>query len=559
MSSVRVCVFNRTRAIVCAAVLGVASHATADPISVVELTVQDVQQGLAAGDFTVLELTEAHFDRIDTFEPFYNAFISFNPTARTEAAALDAEYAVSGPRSPLHGVPVVLKEANDLAGVPSTAGFAGFSSAAGGVDLIPENDGAVVKRLRDAGAVIIGKTNVPPFSLAFNANESWDGPTFNAYNRELIPGGSSSGSSTAVAASFAVLATGSETAGSIQAPAAAQSLVGIKPTFGLVPNTGATPIYASTRDTTGPLARTVYDAAIALDIMAGFTPADPKTLVAIGNIPEGGYTAGLSETALQGARLGLYGPGFDTVPLDAPTQALYQAAIEAIQGEGAVTVADPFAGTDFNTLTPPGQAGNLVGSESIVFDFQQYLKNLGPSAAANTLDALKDVTGVDLFAFPPDGPIGFLATSPEAQASLADPDSPPDLSNFIAAREELLDAFNEVLEDNDLDGLVFPFAANSLPGLFSDDPINAITVAEINIMGVPAVTVPAGYYDNGSPFSLLCIGEMFSEPDLLAYAYDFEQATMARRAPNLVPSPTAVGGGLVLVLGLAARRRRRTS
>ena len=185
-----------------------------------------------------------------------------SPLHRTRAGhgrSVDAELATSGSRGPLHGVPIVIKEAIDVAGLPSTMGYAPFSSQAGGVDLIPVVDAPVVTRLREAGAIILGKTNIPAFSADDSrADSSWAGPTFNAYDRNLVPGASSSGTATAVSASLAVLGMAEETGGSIENPAGATESVVIKPTFGLVPNTGVAPLAGGTRDVLGPHAKTVY-------------------------------------------------------------------------------------------------------------------------------------------------------------------------------------------------------------------------------------------------------------------------------------------------------------
>lgn len=291
------------------------AHAQVD---VVELTAKEIAEGYARGAFTAVEVTQAFLDRIEKFEPNYNAFISFAPDALATAAALDEELMMSGPRSPLHGVPIVIKEAMDVVGLPSTGAFHAFSSQADGIDLIPAQDATVVARLRDAGAIILGKTNIPRFSFTDlkGTSDSWAGPTFNVYDRALAPGASSAGTATAVSGSFAVLGMAEESAGSIQNPASAQNLVGIKPTFGLVPNTGVMPLGGSTRDVLGPHAKTVYDAAITLNAIAGHSEEDPKTVAALNQIPDGGYTSQLSTSALQGRRIGLFGSGWRNVELD---------------------------------------------------------------------------------------------------------------------------------------------------------------------------------------------------------------------------------------------------
>ena len=540
---------------------GIALAATFAPesLDVVELTIQDIQSGLETGTFTSAKLVESFLARIDTYEPTYNAFTSFNPNALEVATQLDREYEVSGPRSPLHGVPIVIKDAVDIAGFPTTAGYSGFSSSADGVDLIPEVDAPIVSELEAAGAIILGKTNLPAFAAdGTRANSSYDGPTFNAYDLTIAPGASSSGSATAVAASFAVMGIAEETGGSIQNPAGAQSLVGIKPTFGLVPNTGVVPLAGSTRDVLGPLTKNVYDTAATLDVLAGPDPADPKTDVAEGQIPPGGYLSALDDTALAGKRIGLFGSGFKDVELTPETQTLYEQAIQVLVAQGATVVEDPFASSGFASLSPDGFDSR--GLETLPYDLNQYLQHLGPSAAINSLAEVEAVLGVDLFA--PGQPLNFITSLPNTEEYIANPDLLP-IEDFLAVRESFLDVFLEVLESNNLDGLAFPQMYAPVPDLFSDESYSATTVSEINILGTPGVTVPAGYYEDGSPFSLIFLGEQFSEADLLGFAYDYEQATRLREAPDLVEPPAAVpepsaliGLALLSGLGLANRRGR---
>ena len=229
-----------------------AVYLEAQEIDLVELTTDDVQAGYAAGNFTAVELTQAFLDRIERYEPYYNAFISMNPDALITAAELDVEYASDGPRGPLHGVPVVIKDNIDYGGLVTTAGWEGFSQETGGVDMIPDDDASVVTRLREAGAIILGKTNLPDFAAhGTRTNSTVAGRTLNPYNVSKVPGGSSGGTATAVNASFAVLGLGTETGGSIQNPASAQALVGVKPTYGLVPIEGVVPINSTYVDVVG--------------------------------------------------------------------------------------------------------------------------------------------------------------------------------------------------------------------------------------------------------------------------------------------------------------------
>ncbi|HWJ76114.1 MAG TPA: amidase [Kaistia sp.] len=506
-------------------------------IDVAELTIGEIQQGFADGRYTSEALTRAHLARIDRFEPYYNAFTFMNPSALDDARAIDARRAAGEVLGPLAGVPVVVKEAMDFAGLPSTGGWAPLASAAGGIDLIPERDAPVVARLRASGAVILGKTNIPAFSHdGARANTSWDGPTFNAVDRAIAPGASSSGTATAVSGSFAVVGLAEETGGSIQNPAAAQSLVSVKPSFALVPNAGVTPLAGSTRDVVGPHARTVTDAALLLDILAGYTVEDPKTVASIGNIPSGGYTSRLGADALKGKRIGLYGPGWRRQPLSEEAAALYAAACAELATRSAILVDDPFATSGFADLAVWKSGGfDERGLETLAYDMALYLRRLGPSAAAHSLAELTALTGEDPFA--PGGILAMHAAMPVLAASLADPDTPPDAGPFLAIREAYLKIFNAVMSSHELDALAFPQSTATLPGIFDEAPYPATTVSEINIAGLPGVTVPAGRFSNGAPFSLIFVGRMWSEADLLAYAYDYEQATRHRIVPTLVETP----------------------
>lgn len=535
--------------------VAIPSTARAAIVDVEELNVEDVQAGLRTGRFTSADLVESFLARINTYESTYNAFTSFNPEALETAKALDEEYKLRGPRSPLHGVPIVIKDAIDIAGVPTTNGFAGFSSAAGGVDLIPEVDAPLVARLKAAGAVILGKTNLPAFAAdGTRANTSFAGPTYNAYDLTLAPGASSSGTATAVSASFAVLGMAEETGGSIQNPAAAQGLVSIKPTFALVPNTGVAPLAGSTRDVLGPHTKTVHDAAVTLDILAGPDSGDPKTIAAAGKLPMGGYTSLLNDKALEGKRIGLFGTGFKKVELTPETQKLYDRAITVLKQQGATVITDPFAGSGFAELSPTDTFDSR-GLETLPYDFNQYLQRLGPSAAINSLAEVEEVLGVDVFA---EGqPLNFLRSLPNFDEYLANPEQLP-IADFLQVRAQFLQVFLAVMDKHKLDGLVFPQMYAPVPDLEGTEEYSSTTVSEINILGTPGVTVPAGYYKDGSPFSLIFLGRPFSEAELLGLAYDYEQATMLRQPPLLVQQPVAVGGIVVLAgVGLLTMRRVR--
>ena len=536
----------------------------ASAVDVVELTVERIRSDYARGAYTAVELTRAHLDRIATYEDTYNAFVSMNPDALRIAEELDEEYARSGPRGPLHGVPVVIKDNFDYEGLVTTAGYAGFSAATGGVDMVPGDHAAAAERLIEAGAIILGKTNMPDFAgHGTRTRSSVAGETLNPYALDRAPGGSSGGTATAVNASFAVLGLGTETGGSIQNPAAAQALVGVKPTYGLVPLEGVYPIDATYKDVAGPLARTVTDAAIALDVIAGPTDEDLATWSAFGHVPEDGYAAALDSTALRGKRFGLVGSGWRSsfLPLDPKTEERYRQAIRVLEAQGAEVVEDPFEGSGFRELY-----GDRPGVPSQgPHDVHVYFQGLGPDAAFHSREEWEALTGrrfgsdVREAPEPQDTAAADTAAAQEGRGGRgagrgrggrprvpARPSATEEGDAFQAWRKEIRGLFRGVLEEHDLDGLFFPQGGAPIRPLVEDperpgyNPNNHPELPSnvINDIGLPTVTVPFSFYEDGTPFVLALIGDTWTEAGLLSWAFAVEQASGARRAPTL-----AVAGG----------------
>jgi Asp-tRNA(Asn)/Glu-tRNA(Gln) amidotransferase A subunit family amidase len=559
----------------------------ASPVNVVELTAAQIESDLSGGLYSTHDLVQAYLDRINTYNPNYNAFTYLNPAdALAQADAIDAQIHANGVTKPLQGVPIVIKDSMNVAGVRTTSGFFGFAheysdgtTGQVGVDMIAKADAPIVARLRAAGAVILGKTNLPSFARSgANANTSFFGPTYNAVVHNRAPGGSSSGTATATSASFATMGTAEETGGSIQNPSGAQALVGIKTTFGLVPTSGGVPLSGSTRDVFGTNTKTVRDAANMLSVIAGYDPSDPNTIsstVASGHIPAAGYAASLSTTALQGKRFGLYssaptGPtgAFKNTTLSADAQALYTSAQHVLTAQGATLVPDVFTGTNFSTL-----AGTFSqwGSTNLPYEINQWMKDtLDPTKSPTSVAAFKAAThGIDLYQ--PNGPLigSFTPTTsnPDAPLALQANTLNPDVSDtasvqkFMDGRAVMLAAFRKVMTDNNLDGLFFP-QQSAEPGLMPEAGGNgsysAVSVSEINLLGTPQVNLPGGYYSDGTPFSVAFLGDQWSEASLLGYAYDFEDATHYRTAPVLaVPEPGTCSMLCVGVTLLVVRRRRR--
>ncbi len=521
------------------AFLSYPAAAAAQSIDVVELTVEEIQSAYAAGEYSAVELTRAFLDRIEQYEDYYNAFISMNPDALRRAAELDEQYASSGPVGPLHGVPVVVKDNIDQAGLVTTAGFDGFSSATGGVDMIPDDNAAVVDRLQTAGAIILGKTNLPDFAGHGTRTESTvAGMTLNPYNVDKVPGGSSGGTATAVNASFAVLGLGTETGGSLQNPASAQGLVAVKVTYGLAPIEGIVPLSGTYVDVVGPLARTVRDAARVLDVIVGPTPEDPATYSAVNNIPEGGYLPWLDSATLAGKRFGLVGPRWRNqwLPLDPLTEAEYRDAVATLESLGAEVVADPFEESGFIELY--GERSRVPSQGA--YDMLVYMQGLGPNAPFNTIEEWEQLSGRQFRRGRGRGGRGGRAPTTPARPSATEAGDA-----FQAWRMRVRELYRAVLEEHDLDGLFFPQAGAPNRDLIEDPerpdykPNNWPELPSniINDFGAPVVTLPYSYYPDGTPFVLAFIGDLWSEAELLGYAYVLEQATGGRVPPVLPANP----------------------
>ena len=500
----------------------------ADPTT---FTITETLKALETGKYTSVELVEAFLARIDTYEPYYNAFTQMNPDALADAAASDERRKKSNKDvGPLEGVPIVIKDSLDVKGMPTTSGWPLTSPISGGISLIPETDAPVVKRLRDAGAIFIGKTNLPILAgSGNNANNSAYGPTYNALNQEWAPGGSSSGSATSVAGGFAVAGMAEETGGSIQNPASAQSLYAVKPTFGLVPNTGNFPLAGldprrarpARQERRGRRAR-------CWTCLAGYTPEDPKTEGAV--VPDGRLHLAASPRTRSRASASV-----------STARAGASATTRAVPGDGGAVRrgrrrssrhrARPWSRTRSPAPASPScarQAAPPDGGNN--WAIEQYLKRLGPSAAVHSIEELN--AWADANGFENDTRINNM---------LGDVSVEPDLTPFLTNRDNYLRIFNQVMEEHDLDALVFPQQVREIGPIFGGS-VSATTVSEINIAQLPGVVVPDGAYDSGKPFNLIFVDKKWSEAELLGYAYDFAEAYGGRiinRDLKTTPGPTA--------------------
>ena len=480
-------------------------------IEVVEATITDLQAAMEAGRVTSADLVRAHLARIAAYDqggPRLNAMIRINPRALADAEALDRERASQGPRGPLHGIPVVLKDNYDMVGMHTTAGSIGLAG------MHPPDDAFQVRRLREAGAVILGKSNMHEMASGITTIASLGGQTLNPYDPSRNPGGSSGGTGAAIAASYAVVGWGSDTCGSIRIPAAHNNLVGLRPTKGLSSIDGIVPL-SSTQDVGGPLARTITDLAIALDATVGRDPADAATEALEGrSIPR--FVDALRADALGEARIGVLDAYFGPRPEDRAAVRLVRAAVEKMEELGAEIVEIEIPGLD-----------SLIAGVSLIqhefkWDLIDYLAGVPDAPAASLTELLE--RGLIHEALVGSMRRRILPESRETEASDA----------ARARREPLRDAVVAVLDGERLDALVYPTL--NRPPAYVGDPQRGSNCLLSPATGMPALTVPAGLTSGGLPIGLELLGRPFDDARLVALGYAFEQATDHRHAPYSAPA-----------------------
>jgi amidase len=501
-----------------------------DPAS---LSVAELRQAMAAGRLTSAALTRYYLNRIDELNPALHAVISVSPDAMADAAASDQAWSSGQPRGPLEGIPVLIKDNIQVAGMPTTAGSPALLSS-------QPPDAFIVTRLRAAGAVILAKANLSEWAnfRSTHSSSGWStlgGQTANPYALDRSPSGSSSGSAVGVSAGLAPIAVGTETDGSIVSPSSACGVVGIKPTAGLVSRTGIVPL-SPVQDTAGPMTTSVADAAALLSVLAAADPQDPAV-----DVPNGvservrgdtDYTQFLDPEAIEGARIGVWRAG--SAGADAVTVALLDAAVDQLRALGA-KLTDPVDLAEVNKVTMP-EFGAL--NYEFKYGINAYLKYVAANgeASPDTPGSLGDLiefnrrnAGLVLSRF---GQEIFEA----AEATSGDLSDPDYLEMRGAATRLAVMALEMPTIEHGLDAVV---SLTTNPAWLTDYVLGDHSVFGTSrpaaVSGWPAISVPFGYVC-GLPVGVTFTGPRWSEPRLIALAYAFEQATTGRRRPTFLPS-----------------------
>lgn len=479
-------------------------------------TVQDINRAFEAGTLTSEELVRRYLARIEAYNlqgPTLRAVVSVAENALERARELDEERRVSGPRSPLHGIPIMVKDTVDTVDAPTSGGAIGYANT------YPLRDATVIRKVKEAGAIIIGKGNLDEFNLGSMGLSSIAGQTLNPYDLTRNPGGSSAGPGVSVTAGFAALGIGTETGASIRSPSSNSSLVGLAPTQGLISRAGLLPI-SYTQDRAGPMARSVWDAALLASYMKGLDAEDLFTHASLGKIPEEPYTSFLVEDGLRGARIGVLRDLFREGEEYAEINGLIEVEIEVLKEQGAVVMDGLSTGIDLVKFFPLARAS----TEEFLETFRAYSARRGGTLPYPTLQELVDSGQM----------LDRLMEDYQRYIDAGSTEFDPLYLSKLQNRENIRGILVDIMDKYELDALVHPFKSLAAPPLGTgdrgprDNPVSAIT-------GLPALVVPAGVNSEGLPISIEFLGRPFSEPTLFRLGYGYEQATRHRIVPLTTP------------------------
>jgi len=498
-----------------------APAARAASLQLESATIADLNAAFDKGALTSEKLVTLCLARIEAYEPKLHAVITLNPNALDEARKLDAERKAKGPRSALHGIPVIFKDNFDTADLQTSGGFFGLKGS------IPPQDATVVKKLRDAGAIILAKVNLSEFASG-GAMSSLGGQSHNPHNLEITPSGSSGGTGVGIAAAYAPLGYGTDTGGSIRGPSTSNGIVGLKPTQGLLSRAGIIPLSLSF-DTGGPMARNVTDVAIALGIMTGVDSADAATKKSAGKF-EKDYTKYLKTGSLKGARIGV---ARDFTGKDPEVDRIVNEAVATLENQGATVIDVKYP--EF-LLQAKGGLSTLIMACEFKAQITDYLKTTKPQYP-KTFDEL--VTRAN-------DPKTHYRSPEKAYALKYTASVALDLNDpiYLAARDQGLalikSGIDALFAEHKLNAIIYPTSTRPASLITPPSPPSAPSTTDsatsiANATGYPDLIVPAGVTKDGLPVTISFFGQAFTEPKLIGYGYDFEQATHARILPKTTP------------------------
>ncbi len=491
------------------------TSAQSQSFEVAEASIADQQRAMSEGRVTAKALVQAYLARIAAFDqrgPRLNAIITLNPKALQEAEALDRERAAKGPRGPLHGIPVIVKDNYGTADMQTTAGTMALLS------FVPSADAFQVRKLREAGAIIIAKSNLHELASGVTTVGSAFGQTLNPYDPTRNPGGSSGGTGAAIAASFAAAGMGSDTCGSIRIPASFNNLVGLRPTKGLSSIAGIVPL-STTQDTGGPLARSVADLAAMLDATIGEDPADKATHLANGQ-SRPSFVGALKTGSLKGVRIGILEPLFGDASDDPEVIRIVRGGIDELTKQGAITVPVPM----------PELLAALDGSSVIALELREDLNGYLAGNTSAPVHSFDEIVRSGLFH-------SALESIFVARLTGKGRDS-HEYKIALAKRMAIQEIIVKLMEDQKLDALAYPTSRRKPARI--NDPQGGGTCQLSASTGFPAISMPAGFTADGLPVGLELMGRAFDDAKLVSYAYAYEQATPHRRAPARTPALAAI-------------------
>ncbi|WP_020570340.1 amidase [Neolewinella persica] len=478
-----------------------------------ELTIAAIHAAYEAGEYTAEDLATAYLARMDSLNGPLNAITYRNPEALADARRLDEEFVATGKLRPLHGIPLLVKDNINTAGLPTTAGALALK------DFVAEDDAFIIKRLREAGAIIIAKTNMAEWAFsAMHTESSTFGTTRNPYNLAYVPAGSSGGTAAAIASNLATIGLGTDTGNSIRGPSSHNALVGFRTTLGLISREGIVPLYLR-NDVVGPMCRTVADATRMMQAMTGYDPADPITQRGAdhANID---YTGSLDLDGLKGARIGVLRE-LSEADVHPEISALFNQALADMERLGA-TVVDPVVVPNFAELR------KSQWCETFRADLEDFLATYVKNDSIATLEDIVRIGSNNDYAR---RNVTFSLTKEGRYGDLPEPcgDTYTD-----ARRIAFRDAIERTMDSLELDAIVYP-SWNHPPALIDSFEVQYLGDNSQIICphtGQPGFSVPMGYTTGDLPAGIQFLGRMFSEPTLVKLCYGFEQGTLHRKEPN---------------------------